>query len=602
MNEQIKVRQTSSTKVRTTTTTILTIGGVDGSFDVTTADLPGAPIISNVTSGSTRATITFSAPASTGGRAITGYTVTSNPAGGVDGNAGTITTTHTITSLANGTAYTFTVTAANAIGTGAASASSNSVTPATVPGAPVLIGVVKGNALVAVTFASPLSNGGSAITGYTVTANHGGKIAIGTTSPLTVTGLTNGTVYTFTVTATNAVGTSIASAVSNSVIPATSTIPTVTITANATPANPSNLASGQIGFSGVNALTFQCKLDNGMFAPCTSPYAYSGLANGSSHTFFVHSFNTDIPPKASAIATYAWKVDTSLPTVSAFTVAVPHPKYINSQKISITALTARDNAGGSGLAGYMITESDTAPLAGDSEWSHTKPAIYTTANTGSVVLYAWVKDKAGNVSAAFVPQTVNIDITKPAVDSFTITSPVSALTVPVTSFTANDLGGSNVTGYLITTTATAPLVTAAGWRATAPISYSVTSAGTKTLYGWARDGAGNVSAAIAPQTVVVDLAKPVVTIFTLASPLNSTTLPVTAFTATDAGGSGLADYMITESPIAPISNDAGWSTTKPASYSVKGQWNPGTSKTIYAWAKDGAGNISLPRPATVKIQ
>jgi hypothetical protein len=71
-----------------------------------------------------------------GGSAITGYTVVSNPAGGVDSNAGTTGLSHVITGLTNGTAYTFTVTATNAIGTSALSAASNSVTPVGGPGLP----------------------------------------------------------------------------------------------------------------------------------------------------------------------------------------------------------------------------------------------------------------------------------------------------------------------------------------------------------------------------------------------------------------------------------------------------------------------------------
>ena len=64
-------------------------------------------------------------------------------------------------------------------------------------------------------FTSPVSDGGSPITGYTVTASPGGRTASGTTSPITVTGLTNGTRYTFTVSADNSVGTSVASAASD---------------------------------------------------------------------------------------------------------------------------------------------------------------------------------------------------------------------------------------------------------------------------------------------------------------------------------------------------------------------------------------------------
>ncbi len=81
------------------------------------------------TAGDTTASVVMVAPA-TGGSAITGYTVTSSPAGGVDSNAGGTGLTHAITGLTNGTAYTFTATATNAIGTSAASPASNSVTPA----------------------------------------------------------------------------------------------------------------------------------------------------------------------------------------------------------------------------------------------------------------------------------------------------------------------------------------------------------------------------------------------------------------------------------------------------------------------------------------
>lgn len=88
-----------------------------------------------------------------------------------------------------------------------------------VPGAPTAVVATAGNASVGVSFVAPANNGGSAITGYTVRSNPGNITATGATSPINVTGLTNGTAYTFTVVATNAVGNSIASAASTAVTP-----------------------------------------------------------------------------------------------------------------------------------------------------------------------------------------------------------------------------------------------------------------------------------------------------------------------------------------------------------------------------------------------
>lgn len=268
------------------------------------AVVPGAPTAATATAGDTQASVAFVAPTNTGGATITGYTVTThtagaNPAPAPVNSAGSPTV---ITGLTNGQEYTFTVTATNSAGEGAASAASNAIIPAAgqtitfgqpaaqnfgtsptlsatsnsglnptftssttavctittggalsfitagtctinadqagdasylpaaqvshtftvnavVPGAPAIGVASAGNAQAAVSFTAPASSGGVAITGYTVTASPGGATASGTASPITITGLTNGTPYTFTVRATNSVGTGAASTASNSVTP-----------------------------------------------------------------------------------------------------------------------------------------------------------------------------------------------------------------------------------------------------------------------------------------------------------------------------------------------------------------------------------------------
>ncbi|NKZ42433.1 Ig-like domain-containing protein [Shewanella algae] len=271
---------------------------VTQSFTVN-AVVPGAPTSVSAVASDASATVSFSAPASTGGAAISSYTVTSSPGGLTASGAGS---PLTVSGLSNGTDYSFTVSASNTAGTGPTSSPSNTVTPkasqsisfnnpgaqsfgttptltatassgltpvfssnstgvctitttgtlsfvsagscsinadqagdsgynaaptvtqsftvnAVVPGAPMSVNAVASDASATVSFSAPASTGGAAISSYTVTSSPGGLTASGTTSPLTVSGLSNGTGYSFTVSASNIAGTGPASSPSNTVTP-----------------------------------------------------------------------------------------------------------------------------------------------------------------------------------------------------------------------------------------------------------------------------------------------------------------------------------------------------------------------------------------------
>lgn len=91
----------------------------------------------------------------------------------------------------------------------------------------------------------------------------------------------------------------------------------------------------------------------------------------------------------------------------------------------------------------------------------------------------------------------------------------------------------------------------------------------------------------------LDLTAPVITAFSLPATTNSLTVTVSTFSATD--NVGVTGYMLTESSVAPASGDTGWSAAVPATYTFAAA----DIYTLYAWAKDAAGNISNSASAQV---
>jgi cytochrome c peroxidase len=180
--------------------------GGGGTVVVAAATAPGAPTGVTATAGNASASIAFTAPASNGGAAITSYTATC-VSGALTQSASAGASPIAVTGLTNGLAYSCTVTAANSVGAGPASAAA-SVTPTTgAPGAPTLQSAGAFNASALLTFAAG-SPGSSPITGYTATCTAGASsiVRAGAASPILVLGLTNGTAYSCTVAAANAQG------------------------------------------------------------------------------------------------------------------------------------------------------------------------------------------------------------------------------------------------------------------------------------------------------------------------------------------------------------------------------------------------------------
>lgn len=141
----------------------------------------------------------------------------------------------------------------------------------------------------------------------------------------------------------------------------------------------------------------------------------------------------------------------------------------------------------------------------------TSPRNFTGLSGGIHTFQVRAADNIGNVDATPASFIWSVDADAPSVSAFTVTSPSTSLNIPVTAFTATDDIG--VTGFMVTTSSTAPAAGAAGWAALPPVTFTVAADGSYTLYPWVKDAAGRVSAVFGtPRSVTVDATAPSVTI------------------------------------------------------------------------------------------
>ena len=173
---------------------------------ITVIDVPTVPRNFSATPGDEQAALSWTDPADDGDRTITHYEISTDNFT----NIATITslTNVTLTGLTNGTAYTFYVRAVNSVGAGpTASATATPSTSIGVPGAPRNLTAAPGDRQVGLSWTAPADDGGSTITHYEVSTDNFTSIATSTSlTNAALTGLTNGTEYTFYVRAVNSAG------------------------------------------------------------------------------------------------------------------------------------------------------------------------------------------------------------------------------------------------------------------------------------------------------------------------------------------------------------------------------------------------------------
>jgi hypothetical protein len=252
--------------------------------------IPSVPTNPVAVAKNAGAIVSFGLSASLGNGMIS-YTVLSNPPGGsATGTDSPI----VVPNLTNGTSYTFTVKATNNEGSSNFSNPSNEVTPtATVPGVPLITNAIAGDTKATLLFTAPLDNGGMPITSYTLTSSDGLIVINPQQSPIEVTGLTNGTTYTFTLLASNAIGNSISS-VPVSVTPLPP--PSLPIILSVTQTSQSNATVEIVPPSGkessVLSYTVTVQPINVTVTASGPSIEVSGLTTGQSYTFYAVATNS----------------------------------------------------------------------------------------------------------------------------------------------------------------------------------------------------------------------------------------------------------------------------------------------------------------------
>lgn len=408
---------------------------------VTPSTIPANVSAPVATRGDQQALLSWTAP-NDGGSPITGYLIEKNDGtvwSTVTANTNSTATTYTATGLTNGTSYTFRITAINANGSSAApSSSSNSVTPASLPGTPSGLSAIHGNGQV--TLAWTPGSSSAALTGHFVEISSDGganwTTAIADTGSAagsaTITGLTNGNPYVFRVSGISSAGTGLPLTLANAVTPST------------TPGAVTGLAA-QVGDQQV-ALSWTAPASNGGSTitgyviekndgtgwtqvtantnSSTASYTVTGLTNGTAYDFRVTPININgasvsAPPNltnpVSPIAAPGVPpAPTAVAGAGSATITVAAGTGGDPSSFTVTALNSSNQPSGSctvtGASGSCTITGLTAGTA------YTFTATATNANTTS----------AASVASASVTPTA-----PPASSSGVIVPPSS--TAPPTS-------------------------------------------------------------------------------------------------------------------------------------------------------------------------
>ncbi|MDB5238684.1 MAG: fibronectin type protein [Candidatus Parcubacteria bacterium] len=533
----------------------------------TPATVPGIPTGAAATRGDSQVSISWTAPVSNGGSSITSYNIYNNSGTLASSTSGT---SATITGLTNGTSYSYYVTAVNAIGE-SASSSVVSATPAAVPSIPLSLVATRGNAQISLSWSAPASNGGSSITSYNV-YNTGGALAT-TTSGTTavITGLTNGTLYSYYVTAVSAVGES-ASSTPASATPATS--PGIPTAFTAIPGN------AQISFTwtapastgGAAISSYNIYISGGAVATSTSGTSatITGLTNGTSYSYYITAVNTAGESASSSIITATPSTTPSIPLSLVATRG-------NGQ-ITLT-WSAPSSNGGSAITTYKVYNNGGGVASTTSGTS----ATITGLTNGTLYSYYVTAVNTAGESASSSPSSATPATVPGSPTGLGATRGDTQISLSWTA-PASD-GGSSVTSYNVYVSGGALATTTSGTTATIT---GLTNGVSYSYYVTAVNALGeSASSSIASATPAAVPSMPL----SLVATRGNAQISLSWSAPASSGGSAITAYNIY------ASGGALASTTSGTSAVISGLTN-GTLYSYYVTAVSAAGESASSTPAS----
>ena len=271
----------------------------------------------------------------------------------------------------------------------------------------------------------------------------------------------------------------------------------------------------------------------------------------------------------------------------------------NGSSTVTSSLSATDSCG---VTGYYLSTSSSSPSTSSTGWtaitsttSYTASVSYTfTSFSGSATLYVWFKDASGNLSSRY-SATHRISLMINSGETHTNNS--LSVTLRLSKYDS-----TGITGYYLSETSSTPPISASGWQiVTSTTSFSKnlshtfgSGEGTKTIYVWFRNSGGTISQRYSASIIYETVAPTGSVIINSGASSTSNYRVTVALSASDAYG--VTGYYLAADNSTPSSGSSSWvSVTSSTSYSdnVSFAFSTGNgAKTVYAWFKDGAGNVS----------